>query len=114
MKTWKIIVCSKEFTKCQDMEKNQIEVIVEAPTWRGAETKANKKYRFVGLDAPYFRIGGTQQIRTIDEKLTKENSIVCQRCGGTGYIPKFIQYHSGICYACDGVGRLRITKKDGD
>ena len=42
-----------------------------------------------------------------EEPLTLENSKICPRCEGTGYLPKFIQYNNGVCYTCFGYKRVR-------
>lgn len=40
-----------------------------------------------------------------DNSLTEfENTINCERCGGTGFIPDYHYYMNGICFQCDGKG----------
>lgn len=38
-------------------------------------------------------------------------SHVCQRCGGTGYIPGMEHVDGGICFLCGGTGRHTTTWK---
>ena len=35
--------------------------------------------------------------KDVELQLTK-----CNRCSGSGYLPKFHYYHDGICFGCDG------------
>ena len=44
--------------------------------------------------------------------LTPENSMTCPKCGGSGYIDKFQQYHGGVCYTCGGYGKVLKTGTD--
>lgn len=41
----------------------------------------------------------------VDEKLQSKKELApCSRCGGRGYIPKFIHVQMGICFNCGGLG----------
>ncbi len=36
----------------------------------------------------------------------KRAATVCPKCTGTGYIPAFKSTMSGICFRCDGIGKV--------
>ena len=36
----------------------------------------------------------------------------CLKCGGTGYIPQFIQISGGVCFDCDGRGIVEWDEKE--
>ncbi len=44
--------------------------------------------------------------KELSKVLTKDNSTSCSKCGGSGYIPKFVQYNNGVCYCCGGLGKV--------
>jgi len=50
-----------------------------------------------------------QQITKIyvDDKLDEiKELVICQRCGGLGYIPEYKHVQNGICFNCGGLGGL--------
>lgn len=49
-----------------------------------------------------------------DRNGTKHYEVVktCPKCQGFGRIGKFMQYHGGVCYDCNGTGLLKWTEKE--
>lgn len=39
------------------------------------------------------------------------NLIPCEKCGGTGVRKEYSYIDNGVCYKCDGIGKVKATKK---
>ena len=60
----------------------------------------------------YTEVIAVEKIEHTEEPQTKPDEwCICRKCNGSGFIPKFDQYHGGICYTCSGLGKV---KKSGD
>ena len=60
-----------------------------------------------GIQCMYFYL--TQQGYTLgnaeDAEVSRKN--VCPKCGGTGYIRQYSHVSGGICFHCNGTGKIR-------
>ena len=45
-----------------------------------------------------------------NERQLLDFAVLCTRCDGSGYIPKYYYYKNGVCFSCAGEG---VTWKDG-
>lgn len=42
------------------------------------------------------------EVFTDENKTTKVEIIICEKCNGSGYLPEFHYYEKGICFSCNG------------
>ena len=52
-------------------------------------------------DIEYTNITGLYKVVT-----TNKGSKECPRCKGTGKLEQHLNYHNGICFQCDGLGKV--------
>src|SRR5690606_16423315 len=46
------------------------------------------------------------RLHTRDMNTTPARKINCHKCSGTGTVERFLDYEGGICFDCNGTGRI--------
>ena len=113
MRYYKVTFINKQLGK-------KVEITVPSDTKAGAIYSATQD---IGVCSEYrcpelFKINfikGAEQIgepiyvkdyaKELSRAITKDNWEVCPKCGGGAFIPKFVQWHGGVCYSCGGLGK---------